>query len=65
MKPRRPRDESKASGELIEVCKVCTKRIRRGEDHLKIYHAGTYYTVCCASCVAKFEAAPAHYLMQT
>lgn len=44
-------------------CKVCTKQLRAGEDHTKVFHAGTYYLVCCASCAAKFEANPSLYLV--
>ncbi len=44
-------------------CKVCTKQIRAGEDHAKVFHAGNYYLVCCASCAAKFEANPQAYLV--
>jgi YHS domain-containing protein len=49
-------------GESFVQCKVCTKKIRAGEDHMKVYHAGAYHVVCCASCASKFEAAPEHYL---
>ncbi len=48
-------------GEPVTRCKVCTKKIRSGEDHLKVYHAGAYHMVCCASCAAKFEASPEQY----
>ena len=44
-------------------CKVCTKQIRVGEDHAKVFHGGNYYLVCCASCAAKFEANPQSYLV--
>lgn len=44
-------------------CKVCTKQIRAGEDHAKVFHGGNYYLVCCASCAAKFEANPQSYLV--
>ncbi|MCG3148241.1 MAG: hypothetical protein PCFJNLEI_01684 [Verrucomicrobiae bacterium] len=44
-------------------CKVCTKNIRAGEDRVEVYHAGAYYTVCCVSCAAKFEAAPHQYVI--
>lgn len=44
-------------------CKVCTKQIRVGEDHVKVFHGGNYYVVCCASCAAKFEAHPQQYLV--
>ncbi len=48
---------------LLGRCKVCTKRIYEGEDHLRVYHAGNYYLVCCASCGSKFEASPQQYLV--
>lgn len=44
-------------------CKVCTKQLRAGEDHTKVFHGGTFYLVCCASCAAKFEANPNAYLV--
>jgi YHS domain-containing protein len=44
-------------------CKVCTKQIRVGEDHVKVFHGGNFYVVCCASCATKFEAHPQQYLM--
>ena len=44
-------------------CKVCTKQICTGEDHAKVFHGGSYYLVCCASCAAKFEAHPQQYLV--
>jgi len=44
-------------------CKVCTKQIRVGEDHVRVFHAGNYYVVCCASCATKFEAHPQQYLV--
>ena len=54
--------KSPAPGLPLERCKVCTKRIRPGEDQLKVYHAGAYHVLCCASCAAKFELAPNQYL---
>lgn len=44
-------------------CRVCTKQIRAGEDHVTVYHAGASYLVCCASCATKFEARPQQYLV--
>lgn len=44
-------------------CKVCLKKISRGEDHFRVHHAGSDYLVCCASCAAKFEADPRAYLV--
>jgi hypothetical protein len=39
------------------------KKIRQGEDHLRVYHARSYHLVCCASCAIKFEAQPQTYLV--
>lgn len=44
-------------------CKVCTKQIREGENHVKVFHGGAAYMVCCASCAMKFEANPRAYLV--
>jgi len=48
---------------LLGRCKVCTKPIRAGEDHTKVFHGTTHYLVCCASCAAKFDANPRAYLV--
>jgi len=63
MKKRPYRANQPAESESPERCKVCTKRIRPGEDHARVFYSGSYYTVCCASCAAKFEANPHSYLV--
>jgi len=55
-------EQTKPTGDLGR-CKVCTKLLRAGEDHTKVFHAGSYYLVCCASCASKFEANPGAYLV--
>jgi len=55
-------EQTKPTGDLGR-CKVCTKQIRSGEDHAKVFFGGNYYLVCCASCAAKFEAHPQQYLV--
>lgn len=54
----------KQQHQLLGQCIVCTKKIREGEEHIKAFHGGTYYLVCCASCAAKFETDPSHYAAQ-
>lgn len=54
---------TKQPSQSLGRCKVCTKQIRAGEDHVTVYHAGASYLVCCASCAAKFEANPRTYLV--
>lgn len=57
-------DSKQRQHSLLGECAVCTKKIRQGEVHMKAFHGGTYYLVCCASCAAKFEADPLHYVAQ-
>jgi YHS domain-containing protein len=42
-------------------CKVCMKRIGSSEERIKVFHDGSVYTVCCASCAEKFRNEPQLY----
>ena len=63
MKTQGRKNEPQEHDSPLGRCKVCTKQIRAGEDHAKVFHYGNYYLVCCASCAAKFEANPQSYLV--
>lgn len=59
----KPEPQPEQAVEHVSVCAVCGKRIRLSEDHVKVFHAGMYHAVCCASCAAKFEANPQQYVV--
>ncbi len=63
MQNENTRSEQPRLARLVGRCKVCTKQIRVGEDHAKVFHGNAYYLVCCASCAAKFDADPRAYLV--
>jgi len=63
MKKQDHRTEQTNHARSLGRCKVCTKQLRVGEDHVTVFHGGTSYLVCCASCATKFEADPRHYLV--
>lgn len=44
-------------------CVVCLKTVQSDEHHLKAYHDGRFYLVCCASCKAKFWVNPQDYVL--
>lgn len=63
MKNQNKRTEQANPSATVGRCTVCTKPLREGEEHTKVFYGGTYYLVCCASCAAKFEANPTLYLV--
>jgi len=64
MKHESNSEEPSNHGHSLGRCKVCTKQIREGENHAKVYQGSTCYIVCCASCAAKFSANPDAYLVE-
>ena len=56
---------SEVHSRAVLRCKVCAKRLSLSDEHLKVYQGGTYHLVCCPSCAAKFEAAPASYIVMS
>lgn len=46
-------------------CRVCGKVIHRGEDHIRIEHAGMLVLVCCEMCEKKFTAEPEMYTVNS
>lgn len=63
MKPRENPSEPPAPAGLLGRCKVCTKPIRTGEEHVELFHGSANYLTGCASCATKFEANPTAYLV--
>jgi hypothetical protein len=45
-------------------CRVCLRPLRKGEFRMTVYFAEAHQVVCCASCAAKFETNPSHYMVE-
>lgn len=48
---------------VLGRCVVCLKTVRPDEHHLKAYHDGRFFLVCCASCKTKFWVNPQDYVL--
>jgi YHS domain-containing protein len=44
--------------EATALCKVCAKKIGPSEERVRIWHHGSEYIVCCATCAEKFRSEP-------
>jgi YHS domain-containing protein len=47
--------------ELTALCKVCAKKIGMSEERVGVWHHGSEYIVCSASCAEKFRSEPQLY----